>query len=192
MFGNLRLRRRIDALEAQLAASLAENQRIQQLAEEAIKTAVSESKAELTSHFERELDPQVRAWAYAAVHEEAVSARDCGHAEQVVMAVTTFTRSMPSCELGELFSVDGQGTITKQRTCYSTVGAGDKSFFKVYAKKCLRCGKVSPVDWFDVAAAGSSIVDRSVSDFESLKKQPNLVDQVGRSGVSSLDEVLQS
>lgn len=163
MFWNAKLRRRVEELEKKLAMVLEQNKALLNV-RSVIAEAAKDAKDELTAQFERELGPKIRALAVDIAREEVGVARGCGHDQKdtVIIAVTTFPGSMPECEFGNLFAVNEEGAIVKQKTCYTSVveDQGGKPKFKVFARKCLKCGKVYPVDWFDVAAAGSAVVDR--------------------------------
>jgi hypothetical protein len=183
-------------LEQRLENALAENQELLNRAATDVGQAIVETKTELTNSFEAELGPKVRAWARDAVGDEIKSRRVCDHGEHhyVVMAVVAWKAGMPACEFGGLFGVDGKGNITNQRTCYCNEKIGESNHFKVFAKKCLLCGAVDSVDWFDVAAAGSALVERNVTDLKALKKQQSLRPIEGDDGepALSLDAVLES
>lgn len=184
MFGLKKRLKRLDEENTKLREEISE---LKSIWDDVISTSLTQHIADVFSASKHQIRSEISELA-----KEEVNQMPCKHhvADSVVIGVEVFSKNVPDFDLAGLFAVDSSGKITTRKTCYASHKRDDKDNIVVFARICEICGRITSVNWFEVAAAGEKLTHYEMANFSAIKAHKPIVKPAVTTHVSALDSMV--
>lgn len=183
MFGLKKHLKRLDAENAELREEIS---KLRSMWDTVIDTSLTQHIADVFNASKHQIRSEISEMA-----KEEVNQMPCKHhvADSVVIGVEVSSTNVPDFELADLLGVDKSGKVTR-KTCYASHKRGDNDNTIVFARICEICGRITPVNWFEVAAAGEKLTHYKMVDFSAIQAHKPIVKPAATTHVSALDSMV--